>query len=302
MVLVVVAIIMAWIADPSALTSIGFLILMPMAIGAGIATFSLKDDKSPWMGCLVPPALVIGLSVVGWLFLNEGAVCLAMIGGIWFLGGLGGVLVSLWFRYSLRRFGGRRDKTLAIAWLTLPVAFLLLHPAPSDDWRTVSRSIVVDAQPDAVWNHLLTISNVGPAEGKWNFTQDVIGIPRPIDASLKFVDGKLTRKAEWGQGIRFEEELIRVVPHRELQWKFRFPDESISLRTDRHIHPDSAMLKIHSGGYKLEGLVSGKTRVILWTRYRQRVGLPAYTAWWGERFLGDIQENILTIVEDRARI
>lgn len=298
--LVAVAIIMAWIADPSALTSIGFLILMPMAIGAGIATVSLKDDEMPWMGCLVPPALVIGLSLVGWLLLNETAVCLAMIGGIWFLGGLGGVFVSLWFRYAMRRFGGKRHETLAIAWLTLPIAFLLMHPAPSDDWRTVSRSIVVDAPRDAVWKHLLTISNVGNAERKWNFTQDIIGIPRPVDASLETIDGKLIRKAEWGQGIRFEEEITRIVPHRELQWRFRFPDRSISLRTDRHIHPDSATLKIHSGGYKLEELAYGKTRLTLWTRYRQRVGLPAYTAWWGQRFLGDIQENILTIIDKRA--
>jgi hypothetical protein len=30
------------------------------------------------------------------------------------------------------------------------------------------------------------------------------------------------------------------------------------------------------------------------------VRVPAYTAWWGERFLGDIQSNILAIIRDRT--
>jgi len=79
-----------------------------------------------------------------------------------------------------------------------------------------------------------------------------------------------------------------------------FPDKSIQHNTDHHISPDGPLLRIETGQYELAALPEGKTRLTLETRYRMRTRLGAYLGWWGERLLGDIQENILAVIKDRA--
>ena len=36
------------------------------------------------------------------------------------------------------------------------------------------------------------------------------------------------------------------------------------------------------------------------TRYRIRTPVNAYSAWWGEVFLGDIHDNLLAVIKARA--
>lgn len=61
-----------------------------------------------------------------------------------------------------------------------------------------------------------------------------------------------------------------------------------------------AMLKIARGGYTLEPLEGGRVRVTLSTTYRMRSRLVWYAGLWGERMLGDVQDNVLAIIKTRA--
>lgn len=291
---------MSQFAPTEILTGVLFMVGIPMAFG-GI-WMSLIGDETGFSikGCLFWPLALTIISVTCVWVLNEGFACVAMTSLIWFVAGIGGALVALWYRWQRKRSEQGKSSFYSAAWLALPLmAAAIVEPVATDDYRTVSRSVVVDASPEQVWPMLLSIENVGADEGRWNFTQDVIGIPRPTDARLIMQNGQLIRKARWGRDIRFDEAVTTIKPNREIRWAFRFPDKSISAYTDRHIHPDSDLLSIETGGYRLEPLPSGKTRITLWTHYRQRVRIPFYTAWWGERFLGDIQDNVLAIISGR---
>lgn len=287
----------AW-GPPNDLTSVAFLLGIPAAIGALVTLASSRHRSFNTSGCLGLPLALAVIAGAGTIWLEESLVCVAMLTGIWFVAGLGGGAVALWFRWRQRAERGR-DAIYVAAWPLL-LGITLLQPAPQDDWRIVSRSVDLDASPEVVWPQVVSIENVGPDEGRWNFSQDVIGIPRPTAARLTRHGDGYVRRAQWGRDIRFEERVVRIVPGREIVWEFHFPDRSISLHTDRHIHPYSEKLSIETGGYRLLPLKSGKTRLTLWTKYRQRVGLPSYTAWWGERFLGDIQTNVLAIIDGRV--
>ena len=48
------------------------------------------------------------------------------------------------------------------------------------------------------------------------------------------------------------------------------------------------------------GGAGGRTKIRLWTRYQLATPFNAYAGWWGERILGDIQDNVLTIVAGRV--
>lgn len=284
------------------LTGYLFLFVIPFSLG-GLAISAGRGDGREKLvfGCLIAPILIAAAALLAVEFLHEGFVCIAMVAVPWSIAGLGGMAVNSWFGWMRRRWEKGRPTFYSIGWLTLPLlCALAIEPADRDDWRTVSRSVILDASPDEAWPMILSIERVRTDEGQWNFTQDLIRIPRPISAQLATRDGRLVRLASWGDDIRFEEEITHLRPHREIRWAFRFPDRSISIRTDRHIHPNSELLTIQAGGYRLDPLGNGRTRLTLWTRYRQKVRVPGYTAWWGERFLGDIQSNILTIIRDRA--
>lgn len=188
------------------------------------------------------------------------------------------------------------------ALLALPFAVLLaeeLNPAAWQE-RSVVRSVDIAAAPHEVWPLLLSIPGVTPDEGRATFTHDIAGIPRPSEALLEQRGEVLIRAARWGENIRFEERVTQLDPGRAIGWDFAFPDSSVQDYTDRHISPDGPLLKIASGGYRIEALGKGRARVTLTTTYRMRSRLGWYLALWGEVLLGDVQDNVLTIIKTRA--
>ena len=164
----------------------------------------------------------------------------------------------------------------------------------------MTREVVVDAPPERVWPLLASIPAIRPAEGRWNLTRDVLGVPRPTEALLRSQQGRAVREARWDEDVRFEERILEVEPQRSIAWQFAFSDDSVRRHTDEHIAPDGAHMRIAFGGYRLSSLPAGRTRVTLETRYRLQTPLNAYAGWWGEFLLGDIQDNVLAIVKGRA--
>jgi hypothetical protein len=69
--------------------------------------------------------------------------------------------------------------------------------------------------------------------------------------------------------------------------------------TDEHIAPDGPLLKIDTGDYRLTPLPDGTTRLTLRTNYVAMTHVN-FARWWGELLLGDIQDNVLAVVKQRA--
>lgn len=283
------------------LTGPVYLIVIPASLGGLlVAAFGGDGEMDLRRGCVLPGLALLAGSVAGMFLLHESLVCLAMISVIWLVAALGGAAVNSWYRVQRKRWESGKRAIYGSAWVGVPLLLLpLCEPSARDDWQVVTRSIEIAGSPDRVWPLILSIPEISAKEGRWNVSQNVIGIPRPTSARLEHVSGRLVRKAQWGADIRFEEQITSIVPGQQIEWRFRFPDRSISQYTDRHIHPDSQILTVERGGYRIER-AGGGTRLTLWTRYRQRSRLPWYTAWWGERYLGDIQSNVLAIVKGRA--
>ena len=63
-------------------------------------------------------------------------------------------------------------------------------PLPEGN-RVVARSIEIDAPAARIWPLLRGIDDVQPGEGRWNLSQNVIGVPRPLG-------GARTRRAFGG--------------------------------------------------------------------------------------------------------
>ncbi len=279
-------------------------LVIPASFG-GLLSMAIdpSGELSP-LGCFVWPTLIaIALILLAWVFLGEGAICLAMLLPIWIAAAIGGFAIQRWNTYrrtAVAREGSARLQ--AVAWVVFPLALIWAETANPPEWEqhSVTRSVEIAASADQVWPLLVSIPNITPGEGRATLAHDLFGIPRPTEALLERRDGTLIRKARWGEKIRFEERVTTLAPGKEIGWRFAFPDNSVAEYTDPHIEPDGAVLRIESGGYRIETLEPGKLRLTLETRYSMRSRMAWYAALWGELFLGDISTNVLTLVKDRA--
>lgn len=116
------------------------------------------------------------------------------------------------------------------------------------------------------------MGTITSSEGTWNLSQDVIRLPRPVSARLIGTGPGAIRYVRWQQGLSFKEVIADWQPGKRLWWRFRFDKDEMDgwKLQDRHLMPDSAYYRITDGGYTLEPLADGRTRLTLTTRYRVR--------------------------------
>lgn len=294
-----------YISDSSSHSAnITALLAIPAALGGLFFQLIDSEGEQSMTGCFVIPTVGLLLLVgIAWLAFGEGAICIAMVLPLWLPAAIAGALVSRWNAHRRRQWAASHSRLNSASWLALPLVFIAAETIAPPSWeeQVVNREVLVTATPERIWPLLLSIPNIGLQEGQANFTQDVLGVPRPSDATLAEKSGALIRIASWAAGaVQFEERIVELRPNQAIGWAFAFPNESVQKYTDRHISPDGETLKILTGRYELTQIAPGVTRVRLTTRYRMKSRLSAYLDLWGKRLLGDIQTNVLTIVKDRA--
>lgn len=283
--------------------SLVFLLILPWAASIFVAMVGSKGRNWRWGAyALVPSVLTGGTVIAGAWFFGEGVICIAMLAPLWLLLGLGGVYL-VWLRRPKMPDAEALTETFrAEALLVVPLVALVIEsmmPLPVAEHR-VSSSLIVDAAPEAIWPLLESIPAVGRREGQWTATHDLLQLPRPVEARLRGSGIGAVRDGRWQGGIRFEEIVTRWEPNRAIHWRFHFPDRSLSDRVDRHLSATGPHSWVERGGYDLVALADGRTRVTLWTEYRIATHANGYAALWGEWLLGDIQGNILSIIDGRV--
>jgi hypothetical protein len=184
----------------------------------------------------------------------------------------------------------------------VPLLVMQIEPyrPPPAVQAVVTRTIVVEAPAERIWPLLRGIPDVHPGEGRWNLSQDVIGVPRPLGARLVGEGVGAERLARWGARVSFREQITEWSPDRRIGWLFIFDDIDGWRFTDRHLTPDSAYFRVTTGGYSLAPLDANRTRVTLETRYWMKTPVNGYAALWGEFFLGDLEGNLLALIKQRA--
>tara|TARA_R110002167_G_scaffold5273_11_gene24754 strand:+ start:499 stop:1497 length:999 start_codon:yes stop_codon:yes gene_type:complete len=243
-------------------------------------------------GAMTVTLMLVAAAVV----LREGTVCLVMAAPIFYGTGL---LAAFLTGIGLRGRGGR---TLCLAILILPLAGV---PAEADrpataQTRWVTTTTLIDAPPATVWNRLVDVRTIEDSEHRWNFSHDLIGIPRPRDARMDGSGVGAVRHLTWARDVRFEEHIIDWQPGRSLAWTFDIGPEASTRMLDEHLTVNSAYLRLEEGRYTLEATPEGGTRLVLTTRYWMRTPINGYAAWWGGVFLGDFHRNVLGVIKARA--
>jgi hypothetical protein len=281
------------------LISFSFLLVLPTAISAFLAyicdPLGVRRLRAYLM---VPVWLVLAVVLISALVLHEGVICILILSPLWLGCGLMGAVAT----YSIRRRLRERGRVYGVGLLALPLLMMQIEPhipLPVAN-ETVHREILVHASPKQIWPLLRGIPDVRPDEGRWNVSQDIVGIPRPQGARLIGDGIGAVRHAHWGRQVAFDETISRWAPEHAIGWRFIFNGNDGWQFTDRHLRPDSPYFRVLDGGYTMAPAGPGLTRVMLDTRYAIRTPVNGYSRLWGELFLGDLETNLLAIVRDRA--
>lgn len=286
-----------WQAPNSGMLLVAFLVGAPIA--ACVLAVRLSDPKGVrgagehvGVSALTVTAMLAAAGAV----LREGAVCLVMAAPIFY----GSGLIAGWIAgRSLRRRAGR---LMCLSVLILPLLGVpaeVVHPAaPQTRW--VRTETHVAAPPSAVWAALTDVRSIDDAEQRWNFSHDLVGIPRPKDARMEGTGVGAVRHLTWAKDVRFEEHITAWRPGETLAWTFEIGPEASNRMLDEHLRVNSPYLRLEEGRYTLSPAADGGTDLVLTTRYWIRTPVNAYAGWWGGVFLGDFHRNVMGVIKARA--
>ncbi|NBW08971.1 MAG: SRPBCC family protein [Caulobacteraceae bacterium] len=286
-----------WQAPNSGMLLLAFILGAPIA--ACVLAVRVADPRGERRGGshVTTGAVTITLMLIAaGVILREGAVCLVMAAPVFYGTGLVAAYVT---GKVLRRRPGR---VLCLAVLAVPLLGGVVEKQGDDpaETRHVVSSIVIDAAPGAVWDRLVDVRTIGSGEHHWNFTHDIVGVPRPVDARMEGSGVGAVRHLTWAKGVKFEEHIIDWRPGQALAWTFEVGPEASTRMLDEHLRVNSAYLRLEEGRYTIEPLADGRTRLVLDTRYWMKTPINDYAGWWGGIFLGDFHRNVLGVIKARA--
>jgi hypothetical protein len=285
------------IAPSSGMLMVTFIVGAPVA--ACVAAVWISDPKGAkgagnniGSSALTVTIMLIAAGIV----LREGAVCLVMAAPIFY----GAGILAGWITGAVLR--SRSGRMLCAAVLVLPLVGVPLEHQSDDpaETRYVTSSTIIDASPAVVWQRLIDVKTIREREHSWNFTHDLVGIPRPLDARMDGTGVGAVRHLTWARDVRFEEHIVEWQPEQALAWTFEVGPEASTRMLDEHLRVNSAYLRLEQGRYTLTPTADGRTQLVLTTRYWMKTPVNGYAGWWGQVFLGDFHRNVLGVIKARS--
>jgi hypothetical protein len=241
---------------------------------------------------LIVTAMLLG----GVIVLREAGICLVMASPLMYTGGCLGAMAT---GRLLRLRRGRPLAGLLVALPLVGAAFEHHLHYPQRD-VTVASDVLIDARPDVVWGTLTSVRDIRAGELGWTFTQDFLGVPKPLDANLVGAGAGAVRYVKWGKGVHFEERITNWHANKALAWQFRFFANSIPKSIEGNIDLNGSYLQVQDGAYRLEPVGARRTCLHLQTHFWIETPLNAYFASWGGIFVSDFHRNVLQVIKGRA--
>jgi hypothetical protein len=291
----------------TAVMSVGFLFLVPLAAGALTVALAPEAEGqsapyavfAPWLACLALGGLTVLLAM-------DAAICVVMAMPLLFLMSSLGGLVAWAVRRSARGSGGGqgvsggRPETFALAlvvlgpYLVTPLEQQALAP---DSWRTVRTAVVISAPRETVWRNVVRVPYITDAEQRGSVFY-ALGLPRPREALLSAEGTGGLRTARFDSGLTF---LERVTSWEEGQTL------GFSIEIDRTapMPPPLAAVggryfDILDGEFRLSPQADGSVLLELTSRQRVSTRFDPYAGLWTDWIMRDLQQNILAVIEARA--
>jgi uncharacterized membrane protein YhaH (DUF805 family) len=217
----------------------------------------------------------------------EGAVCLLMAAPLGI--GIGAMGAALGRRVALHDHGTVMHAMLSL--LVLPTSALIDRNHHATDLREVRSSIVIDASPATVWQHVIAFPPL-PAPSELVFRA---GIAYPERAEIRGTGVGAVRYCVFSTGP-FVEPITVWVPGRQLSFDVRSqprPLQEWSPYADIAPPHLDGYFRSRRGEFRLIALADGRTRLEGSTWYAMRLEPAAYWVLFGDALIGRIHRRVL---------
>jgi len=288
-----------WFASSFAVMSLSFLFLMPVVIG--FLDQSAPDPVlrfAPWRRAFFAPMLPV-LFMLGLMALLsiEGVLCMVMALPIFLiLAGIGGCLGLL----SRRRHAGKAraggiTAMLALPYLLAPVEQRIMPPV---ELRRVENVLVIRAPPAVVWREIKSVRAIDAGELPFHLAH-LIGLPRPLEATLSRDGVGGIRHAKFERGLEFRETISDWQPERRLSFTIA-AEPAPATALDEHVAVGGAYFDVLDGSYELEPRADGSTLLKLTSHQRLSTHFNFYARLWTDFIMFDLQSAIMDVIRKRC--
>lgn len=282
------------------LVTASFLFLVPFAIGYIRIYFELKQCQaiSASRASTLAWQPVFVCMLVSVITLLEGSICVVLASPAFlFFASIGGV-AARWI--NLRKTTASDKPLLSVVLLPLFCTPIELTSLSSSYQYTVNDSVVIHASPVKVWRQLGNVSDIGKDELPLSFGQ-LIGIPRPLRASMTGLENNAVRTSEWEKGVVFQEVITAWEPAERMAYRFdidpsRIPDTTL----DKHVKMGGELFSPLYGSYTLHVTPEGYTLLTLSTTLSDNTNLGWYSRLWGRIIFHDFHTMLLQLMKQRT--
>jgi len=284
--------------NPQRYLSLSLLFIVPL-VTAGIAGFlSARAGRtlSQSIGAAFLTLTAI-LTILGFAAM-EGVICILMAAPFVGLLGIIGALLGHWLATLTSRPAYQVQSAAWLAVIVCAVGESIAPPAPRED--VVSSEVIINATPAQVWKQLKDIRDL-PAPTEPLF---VFGVAHPLEAYVVGEGGVgAARVCRLSTGD-MPERISIWKPEQEL--KFTVLDTPATMREATFFGRDLDGAHLHTtytsldGGFRLEPLPDGRTRLIGTSRYLLTIAPASYWNIWTRHIVGQVQLRVMNHVKAKA--
>ncbi len=277
----------------------GLFIGIPFLLGLNsVLIYGFHEERS-FGKCLL--VAVLSVAVVGFLLIGlaiEGFICIAMAFPLANILALLGAVIG----YGLQRrrtIDPHAFRVVSLVFLLMPGMTLLEHAfAEEPDARPITTSVVIDAAPEKVWQHVVSFSELpSPTEAIFK-----TGLAFPIRAEISGFGVGAVRHCNFSTGPFVEPITVWDEP-RLLRFNVTSQPavmEEWSIYNDlRPPHLEHYLIS-EKGQFELRQLPDGRTLLEGTTWYKNRMWPEAYWRLWSDFIIHRIHNRVLTHIRTLA--
>lgn len=282
------------------LVSVSFVFFVPFVIGFIRIHFELRVNSDLTYREMITVAwqpIFIFLLVTIFTLL-EGSICVVMtLPAFMFFASLGGLAAGLLNKFIKNRQKGTLLSVTLLPFFLLPLEVNFLH---SSKTYQVENSIIIQASPEVVWSQLANVNAIDESELSFSLTH-LIGVPRPIEASMNANGVGAVRTSKWAKGVEFKEVITDWVPNHRMAYDFDIdPDAIPDDALDKHVKLGGEYFSPIKGEYLITKDYEGNTLLHLKTTLLDNTNFGIYSRVWGEIIFQDFHLSLLKLMKLRS--
>ena len=186
---------------------------------------------------------------------------------------------------------------LALPYVLAPIEHRVATPV---ELRQVENSVRIQAAPSTVWREIKSVRTIDAKELPLHLAH-VIGLPRPLEATLSHDGVGGVRSARFERGLEFRETVTDWQPERRLSFTI-LAQPAPATALDAHVAVGGAYFDVLDGTYELEPLADGSTLLKLTSHQRLSTHFNFYARLWTDFIMSDLQSAIMEVIRKRCEL